>query len=254
MKTTKPYGLTAAGIALLWSTTAGATYIQVADSGHVVSYTYAQFLNGTGGLVIGQANGYGDDAGFFYDSTQDRYIQVADTGHVVSYTYAQFLNGTGGLVIGQANGYGDDAGFFYDPTQGRYIQVADSGHVVSYTYAQFLNGTGGLVIGQANGYGDDAGFFFVPDPTNVTVPEPMSIALVGFGFAVFAVLRLLGMTQSPESRNRSRQCLTVASLPNLASKPSTLVSAIARMLAEETNQIIGAIETLRAKRGVLSAH
>lgn len=59
-------GLAAAVLAVLWSGTAGAAYIQVADSGHVVSYTYSQFLNGTGGLVIGQANGYGDDAGFFF--------------------------------------------------------------------------------------------------------------------------------------------------------------------------------------------
>ena len=180
-------GLAAAVLALLWSATAGATYIQVADSGQVVSYTYSQFLNGTGGLVIGQANGYGDDAGFFYDPTMDRYIQVADSGQVVSYTYSQFLNGTGGLVVGQASGYGDDAGFFYDPTMDRYIQVADTGQVVSYTYPQFLNGTGGLVIGQANGYGDDAGFFFVPDP--VAVPLPSTVVLLGFSLAAMSAFR-----------------------------------------------------------------
>ena len=108
-------GLAAAVLAVLWGGTAGAAYIQVADSGHVISYTYSQFLNGTGGSIIGQANGYGDDVGFFYDPTVDRYIQVADSGHVVSYSYSQFLNGTGGSIIGQANGYGDDAGFFFVP-------------------------------------------------------------------------------------------------------------------------------------------
>jgi hypothetical protein len=48
------------------SQVAAATYYQVADSGHIISYTYDQFLTGTGGQIVGQANGYGNDAGFFF--------------------------------------------------------------------------------------------------------------------------------------------------------------------------------------------
>jgi hypothetical protein len=95
------------------SQVAAATYYQVADSGHIISYTYDQFLTGTGGQIVGQANGYGNDAGFFYQSVMDRYFQVADSGHIISYTYDQFLTGTGGQIVGQANGYGNDAGFFF---------------------------------------------------------------------------------------------------------------------------------------------
>lgn len=46
------------------STNAHALYIQVADSGHVVAYTWANFLTGNNGDILSQVNGYANDAGF----------------------------------------------------------------------------------------------------------------------------------------------------------------------------------------------
>ena len=179
--------------ALLCSFSAQALYIQMEDDGFIIAYTYDQFLTGNNGIILGQVPAYGDDAGFFYDTTMDRYIQMEDDGFIIAYTYDQFLTGNNGIILGQVPAYGDDAGFFYDTTMDRYIQMEDDGFIIAYTYDQFLTGNNGIILGQVPAYGDDAGFFVVPDDMEEpTVPAPMTPLLLGLGLVALVVSRRRG--------------------------------------------------------------
>jgi phage pi2 protein 07 len=177
---------------LLYTSTAQATYIQVAENGGIVSYpTLNDFVNATSGSILNFVPAYGNDAGFFYDPVSDAYIQVAENGGIVSYpTLNDFVNATSGGILNFIPAYGNDAGFFYDPVSDAYIQVAENGGIVSYpTLNNFVNATSGSILNFIPAYGNDAGFFsdnFAPPNVNA-VPIPNTLSLFIPGLAALGI-------------------------------------------------------------------